>query len=147
MKSVARCRSARRSWFESPFDTQTLGSLVTAPAVVVDEQTPLDEVRRVLVEQRIPAVAVIGRERALCGIVTRTDVLGASDARSVTAGQVMSHYVLSLPDATRVERAAALMAAEVVAQVMVTDADGALVGMVSALDIARYVAIRGGYLE
>ena len=63
-----------------------------------------------------------------------------------TAGEAMSHFVFALPREAAIERAAALMAYEGVGQIVVTDRGGALVGIVSALDITRHYAIRSGYL-
>ena len=153
MKSVEYCRPARslaryRSWFDDDEPTgeiRTLGSLVSSAVTVVDETTSLDDVRQLLCELRIPAVAVID-DRTVRGVVTRTDVLRAVETGGTTAGEVMSRFVFALPWETSVERAAALMAFEAVGQIVVTGDDGELVGMVSALDIARYLAVREGYL-
>jgi CBS domain-containing protein len=134
-----------------------LGSLVVAPLALVEETAPLAEVVAMLLEQKVPAVAVIGpsdtpggacspateTSHTLRGLVTRHDVLRAApDAR---AGDVMSK-VLSLGADTTVECAAALLVLESVWQVVVTDREGHLVGLVSAVDIARHMAVRAGYL-
>jgi CBS domain-containing protein len=138
-----------------------LGSLVVAPVAVVDETAPLAEVVALLLEQKVPAVAVIsttaapcgaaGHERSLVpeptqtlrGLVTRHDVLRAP--AGCCAGDVMSK-VLSLGADTTVECAAALLVLESVWQVVVTNREGHLVGLVSAVDIARHMAVRAGYL-
>ena len=39
------------------------------------------------------------------------------------------------------------MAHECVGQILVTTASGELVGMLSSLDVARYVAVHAGYLD
>lgn len=143
MKSLARS-------FLDPEDTptvrlDTLGALVRAPAAVVTARTPLAEVRRLLVNRRVPAIVVVDGGRTLCGLVTRTDVLRAGDD-TATAGDVMSGFVFALPATAAIEKAAALMAYEGVGQVVVTSARGELVGMVSAIDLARHYAIAAGYL-
>jgi len=123
-----------------------LGTLVTQPIAVVLETAPLAEVRVLLVELRVPAVAVVDGDRCLTGVITRTDVLrdqGDPDARAKDA---MSGFVFSLTSEASIECAAALMAIEGVGQVVVTTRDGELLGMVSSLDIARHVAVRAGYL-
>ena len=121
----------------------TLGSLVRAPAIVVGMTTPLADVRKLLAQRRIPAVAVVDDAHDLRGIITRTDVLRSPDG---VAGDVMSGFVFALPADASIERAAALMAYEGVGQIVVTDRDGVLVGMVSALDITRHYALESGYL-
>jgi CBS domain-containing protein len=116
-----------------------LGGLIRGRSVVVTEDTPLDEVRRLLVELRVPAVAVVDAEDNLRGLVTRTDVLRVfqPDARAIDA---MSGFVFALPATAPIEKAAALMAYEGVGQIVVTSARGTLLGMVSAIDIVRYFA-------
>ena len=130
--------------FEDVIDT--LGSLVGEPAVAITAATPLAEARRLLVRHRVPALAVVDDRNRLRGLVTRTDVLRALDERGTTAGDAMSGFVFTLPARSNIERAAALMAYEGVGQVVVLGSDGELVGMVSALDVARHYAATTGYL-
>src|SRR5580692_7306471 len=52
-----------------------LGTLVSSPVSLVEPDTPLADVLRLLVDLRIPAVAVVDHTGAVGGIVTRTDVL------------------------------------------------------------------------
>ncbi len=124
-----------------------LGTLVSTPLNIVEPDTPLSEVLKLLVELRIPAVAVVDRGGVVGGIVTRTDVLRElARGDNASAADAMSGFVFALSARSTVERAAALMAYEGVGQVVVTGARGELLGMVSALDIARYFAISAGYL-
>jgi CBS domain-containing protein len=118
----------------------TLGALVHTRAIVVPEDTPLAEVCRLLVEHRVPAIAVADRVGNLRGLVTRTDVLCAGTGRAY-ARDAMSGFVFALPASASVERAAALMAYEGVGQIVVTGAGGRMLGMVSAVDIVRYYAL------
>ncbi len=101
--------------------------------------------RRKLVELRVSAIAVVDDEQTLRGIVTRTDVLRIADEAS-TAEDAMLRFVFALPAGAPIERAAALMAFEGVGQVVVTGPGGSLVGLVSALHVARHYAIEAGYL-
>lgn len=144
-------KSLARSAYLSDLDDDptavraTLGSLVRGPALAVDRDTPLRDVRRLLLQHRVPAIAVVDRTSCLVGLVTRTDVLGLGDDEC-TAGDAMSGFVFALPLESTIEKAAALMAHEGVGQVVITRNGNELAGMVSALDIARHVAIEAGYL-
>jgi len=120
-----------------------LGGLIAGAPVVVEEATPIDVVRAHLVERRISAVVVVDGV-ALRGLVTRTDVLRALPG--TTAGEAMSPFVFCLPAVSRIERAAALMAVEDVAHVVVIGSDSELLGLVSAVDVARHYAILSGFL-
>jgi CBS domain-containing protein len=123
----------------------TLGSLVAQPAVAIPIATPIEEVSRLLVRLRVPALAVVDDACHLRGLITRTDVLCAIDEALATAGDAMTCVVFALPAGANIERAAALMAYEGVGQVVVTGHDGELLGMVSALDVARHYAASSGY--
>jgi CBS domain-containing protein len=114
------------------------------PATVVTPGAAVNVAREMLAELRIPAIAVV-EDEVLCGVITRTDVLRAS-SKLQTASSIMSPYVFMLPAEAPIERAAALMAFEGVACIVVTGEGGNVVGMVSALDIARHFAIRAGYI-
>lgn len=144
-------RRRARLWIEACDDEPTteialLATLISQPIVTMSEAAPLAVARDLLVEQRVPAIAVIAPDGALRGLVTRTDVLRGQDDPNATVSDVMSGVVFALPVDSSIECAAALMAIEGVGQVVVTAGDGGLLGMVSALDIARHLAIRAGYL-
>ncbi len=124
---------------------RTLGSLVAHPAVAILLATPIEEVGRLLLNHRVPALAVVDDACHLRGLITRTDVLRAIDELLATAGDAMTCIVFALPACANIERAAALMAYEGVGQVVVTGHDGELLGMVSALDVARHYAASSGY--
>jgi CBS domain-containing protein len=121
---------------EPTLEHERLGGLVNGPVVVVAIDRPMEEVRRLLVEYRVPAIAVVDGDE-LYGVLTRTDALRAINDNAV-AGDAVSRFVLSLPATASIARAAALIAYENVGQVVVTDRDGSLLGMVSAVDLLRY---------
>jgi CBS domain-containing protein len=129
---------------EPTSELSTLGALATT-VTAVTPATSIAELRRLLVESRIAAIVVVDDDEALLGLVTRSDLLTALERGATTAADAMSHYVFVLPAESAIERAAALMATENVGQVVVT-AGGVVLGMVSAVDIARHFAIRCGYL-
>ena len=81
-------------------------------------------------------------ELSLLGTLVRA----APEYADATAADAMSGFVFALPADATIEHAAALMAHESVGQVIVTGTTGELIGMVSALDIARHCAVRAGFL-
>lgn len=124
----------------------TLDSVELSACAIVEETTPITELVDLLVQLRVPALAVVDSDKNLRGLVTRTDVLGA-DTNALVAGDIMSGFVFALPLTATIEQAAALMAHECVGQILVTTAGGELAGMLSSLDVARYVAVHAGYLD
>lgn len=63
-----------------------------------------------------------------------------------TVAEIMMPIAFTLPESAPVSRAAALMALEGVHRVPVVSEDGKVVGIVSALDVLRWVAREDGYL-
>ena len=119
--------------------------MLARPAVVVTPRTSIAKAADLLVHKRVPALAVI--DGGIRGLLTRTDVLRAlADDRELAVGDAMSGFVFALPSSAPIDRAAALMAYEGVGQIVVSGPFGELVGMVSALDIARHYALEAGYL-
>lgn len=136
----------RNIWPEDEVTSRvrTLGTLVHGDVAVISPEARVDEARELLVELRVPAVAVV-EGSTLVGLVTRTDVLRA--APHGTVSDAMTRFVLALPETACVERAAALMAFEHVGVIVVVEADGGgLLGLVSAVDLARHFACEAGYL-
>lgn len=61
-----------------------------------------------------------------------------------TVGDIMMPFVLRLPEGSSIDEAAALMAAENVHRLLIVSASDEVVGIVSALDILRWMAERDG---
>jgi len=141
MKSASLARTFEE---EATVELETLAALARKPTVFVSPDTPIADVRRQFIELRVPAILVVDRSDNLVGIITRTDVLRSHG--DACARDVLSGVVFVLPVFATVERAAALMAYEGVGQIVVTDDVGALVGIVSALDLVRHYAVEAGYL-
>jgi CBS domain-containing protein len=64
-----------------------------------------------------------------------------------TVEDVMTPLAFSVHEGTRLARAAALMAWEGVHRVTVTSDDGRVTGVLSAMDVLKWVAREGGYTE
>ncbi len=125
-------------------ELETLASLARQPTIIVAPDTTIEEVRARFVDERAAAILVVDGDDNLVGIITRTDALRAEPG--ATARDVRSGVVFVLPMFASVERAAALMAYENVGQIVLTDGNGALVGVVSAIDVVRHYAVECGYL-
>jgi CBS domain-containing protein len=78
------------------------------------------------------------------GIVSKSDLLQRHQGGR--ARDVMMPLVFSLAETATVGQAAALMAAEGIHRVVVTARDGSLLGIVSSLDVMRWLAEREGWL-
>lgn len=120
-----------------------------------------------LLEHRMSGAPVVDGEGRPVGIVSKTDLLRHAHERgeevepredpgldrgfhtaaidATTVADVMMPVVFAIADDTTIATAAALMAGEGVHRLPVLDAGGAVVGILSTLDVVRWVAERAGY--
>lgn len=93
------------------------------------------------------SVPVVDDEGRPLGVVSRSDLLRRRrDARVQVVADVMMCMTFSLPESATLSRAAAVMAYEGVHQIPVVASDGTIVGLISTLDVARWLAQHDGYL-
>jgi CBS domain-containing protein len=162
--------ASSQAWTEPPPDT-LLQSVMTSPARCVPPDLSIDALVKLFLEQGISATPVVDERGRAIGIVSKTDVLRrfANDGHvgmevdgdsttSLDIGltselasgnrvrDVMTHVVFTLQAEASLSRAAALMAYEGVHRVVVVAADGTAIGIVSSLDILRWLASRDGYI-
>jgi CBS domain-containing protein len=132
--------------------------VMTAGPMTVTPSTPVKEVASMLVRLQVGALPVVTPRNGVTGVVTETDLLRKEqlqqdpegshsahlpyrDRRAIataeTAGEIMNpHPVTVRPEAT-VAEAARLMTRDQARFLLVTDADGKLLGTVSARDLLR----------
>jgi CBS domain-containing protein len=145
------------------------GARVVAPDVSVEAAMAL------MLEYGISGLPVIDDKQHVIGMVTKTDVVrvmqqkGEDDATErvpvrvgdvevdmgpgfhieqlvrATVQEIMTPLAFTVLERTPVARASALMAYEGVHRVPVTTEDGKVVGVLSSLDVLRWVAKEGGY--
>lgn len=153
----------------------SVGDLMTTPVRCVTKDTSADSLLRMFLEDGISAVPVINGEGRPIGIVSKTDLLreqfrgslpddltdltawrthaGVEDRGSEpddelsarTVAELMTPFAFSLPVDAPVSLAAALMSYEAVHRIAVTEADGMVVGILSSLDVMRWLAVDRGY--
>lgn len=149
-----------------------VGELMTGAACLARPDTTVESVADQLLQYGLDAIAVQDERGAAVGVVSTSDLLRkyfedgdtgelVADAAQlqqagvsmhpVLAGQssvsdVMSHPVFGLSADASVGRAAALMAYEGVHQLVVFHDDGRIAGVLSSLDILRWLADQAGFV-
>jgi CBS domain-containing protein len=141
--------------------------IMTREVVSVERDTPVDEVARLLIEHDIGGVPVIDKGRRVIGIVNESDLFLKekgipfsavkapmlfeqwvepeklieiyAEAHKHTAADVMTERVICVEEQDTIPGVALLMARHDVKHVPVVR-DGKLVGMVTRLDIIRFLA-------
>jgi CBS domain-containing membrane protein len=133
----------------------------------VTAQQPVRDLLALFVDKGISAAPVVDEQGRPIGFVSKTDVVrqlrrpnpgerpeGATQVQpwwdaerlsQLTVGAIMTPAVYTFSPETTVADATAVMAFEGTHHLPVVDASGALVGMVSALDVLDWMARQAGY--
>jgi CBS domain-containing protein len=134
-------------------------TIMVAPVVTISEDDSIENARWLVLDRGISALLVLGRGGKAVGVLSKTDlvrdadesppatyVVGERGAERVVDGatvkESMTPIVFSLPETATIAAAASLMAVEHIHHVMVRSATGDVVGVVSTLDVVRWLAAR-----
>jgi CBS domain-containing protein len=148
-------------------DRVPISSVMTRDVVCVTADLDVDTLTALLLDRRISAVPVVSGDGVPIGVVSKTDLVRESwenrdsgvesvparDAALVgegyrliamqaTASDVMTPLAFTLRDTQPLSDAAAMMAIEGVHRIPVLDERERVVGIISALDIVRWLAGR-----
>jgi CBS domain-containing protein len=119
-------------------------ALISRTSIAVRSGVGASSAASALRAHRQPAAPVVDGEGHPVGFVEETDLLRARPGARVA--EAMSRFALSLPEDAPASRAAALMAQHAVDRIAVVSGDGAVVGVLSALDVVAWLAAPGGPL-
>ncbi len=161
-------RPQREVRMPSPAELTTLSEIMTRTVSCVAANLEVEAVTTLLLEQSISAVPVVDAAGRPIGVVSKTDLVrwyhDDRDAETTTAtdgpepgmttrtisrftvADVMMPMAFTLTEEAPVAYAAALMAVEDVHHLPIVSADGRVVGIVSALDIVRWLAHHDGFV-
>jgi CBS domain-containing protein len=131
----------------------------------VRDDMSLEAVRALFLERGLSGAPVVNAEGAPVGVVTKTDLVRAlGELEPEEAGEtlpygfhmerlpraivveVMTPFVHTLPMRSSVAEAAAFMARHELHHVIVVDPKGTVVGVLTTLDLARWLAAQTGYV-
>jgi CBS domain-containing protein len=117
------------------------------------EDLELETVLDLVVHQRIGCLPIVDCNGHPIGMITKLDLVeqmvDAKEPESsapLRAAQVMMPLALSLDEHASIAHAAAMMAVEDVHHVPIVSGRGLLIGVVSSMDIVRWLARNDGYL-
>ncbi len=128
----------------SAFDRQVTAYMNAMPAVARPDTGMADLVRML---ESTPALAIVNELENLVGVVSRTDLVSLGIRRQpanamqlprLTAGDIMTCNVVTIPSTATIRAAAQAMGAHAIHRVYVTD-HRMLVGVITAMDITRAV--------
>lgn len=111
---------------------------------VIDRNTPAAEVLNILEEGHITGAPLMDLQGQVCGIISKSDIvhfeLGGGDVNEALAWEVGAPRVLTVREDSGLQAAAGIMLRKHVHRLLVVDADGGPVGMLSSFDFVRLVA-------
>lgn len=125
--------------------TLRVGNLMTIDPVTVAPDAPVAEAEALLRTYRISGLPVVDG-RVLVGVISQTDLLTARASELISANwlrlqvrHIMSRPAIAIGATTSVEDAARRMIVDHVHRLVVTDDDGAPIGVVTPLDLLRVI--------
>lgn len=157
----------------SPSRDATVATIMSRTTYCVRPEVSVETLASLLLDHRMSGVPVVNAEGQPVGVVSKTDLLRhlhergdtpeteehrpAEDVAALGAGfhatrvdattvaDIMMPVVFAIEQDVRIVEAAALMAGEGVHRLAVVDDQLAVIGIVSTLDIVRWVAEEAGY--
>lgn len=125
-----------------------LSLIMVRKVVCVRADMEVSEARSRMLERGVSGLPVVDNWGRAVGVVSKSDLVeheitGRPSGRQVT--DVMTPLVFALPPDASIGQAAALMAYEGIHRVVVVDRSGYVVGLVSSLDVARWLGSRAGH--
>lgn len=122
-------------------ETQSLGNITTAPAIIIDSKATVRETVKLMTEKNLSAVIVTEAGRP-AGIFTERDVLKRVAAVGIdldtAINQVMTAPPVIMPNTALVGAALAEMYTRDIRNMPVSGAGGEIIGLVSMPDILQY---------
>jgi CBS domain-containing protein len=124
-----------------------ISEIMSREVVCVAPETSVRGLKDVFILKGISGVPVVDSAGRPLGVASKTDVLRhlAIDGESACAKDVMTPVTLAMPEHSSIARAAALMSYERVHRVIVVGPTGTVVGIVSGMDVLRWLARSDGY--
>jgi CBS domain-containing protein len=115
----------------------------------VTASSPLSQITALFESPATSMVPVTSAEGAPVGVISRADLVRERwelTRPDLEASDIMTPLSFTLPDVASLSHAIALMALEGIHAVPIVDADGAVVGIVTAVGAMRWMAERMGYV-
>lgn len=124
-----------------------ISEVMARNVVSVGQSATVEDLSRLLLVNDIGGVPVVDPDGLPLGVVSKTDALRAlaKGDSSALARDIMTPFTLAMREHSSIARAAAMMAYEHVHRVVVVAPDGRVIGIVSTIDVLRWLARRDGY--
>jgi CBS domain-containing protein len=133
---------------ERSADLTPVSEIMARDVVSVPPHLGVEELAELLLSKGISGVPVVDELGKPIGVVSKTDLLpprGTPTRSNATVADIMMRCAFFVVESESIAKAAGLMAYEGVHRVPVVGAKGTVTGMVSPLDVMRWLARKHGY--
>ncbi len=132
-------------------DVVSVGDIMTSEVICVRSDLGVGALVALLLDKGISGAPVVDADGRPIGVVSKTDILRCiradfMRAPALTVGDIMVPLAFCLPVNESIAKAAALMAFERVHRIPVVSASRRVVGILSSLDVLRWLAREHGYV-
>ena len=115
----------------------TIGEVMTRDVVCVTPELGLEALRALFLDRRISGAPVLDANGFPIGVVSKSDLV--REPPRATVRDVMTLVAFTLEETRPLGDAIKLMAVEGVHRVVIVDQSGRVVGMLSSLDVVRWL--------
>jgi predicted transcriptional regulator len=129
-------------------DLTPVGEIMAKDVIAVTPELGIESLQELLLAQGITGAPVVDSHGRPVGIVSKTDILSQRDTPggdTVKVRDIMTQTKFCVSENDSIATAAGLMAFEGVHRLPVVGARGLVVGVVSPLDVMRWLARQHGY--
>ena len=131
----------------SAADRVAIADVMSRDVACVRDDVSIESLLALFRDRAIGAAPVVDGDGFPVGIVSKSDLVRERDELEFTVADLMTPMAYTLREDDPLSRAAAVMAVERVHHLPIVAADGRVVGMLSSLDFARWVAAQAAFLD
>jgi CBS domain-containing protein len=131
----------------SAADRVAIADVMSRDVACVREEVGIESLEALFRDRGIGGAPVVDGDGYPIGMVTKTDLARERRENEATVRELMTPIAYTLREDEPLSRAAAVMAIEHVHHRPVVAADGRVVGMLSSLDFARWVAAQSAFVD
>ncbi|MCA9673308.1 MAG: CBS domain-containing protein [Myxococcales bacterium] len=129
----------------SDMQKTTVGEVMSTKLSWAKASMPIADLTALLIDEGVSAAPVLDDARRPIGIITKTDLVKLGDCGARTVAELMTTTTYSLQESTSIADAIATMGFEGIHHAPVVNDDGTVTGMLSSVDLLRWIAQREGY--
>jgi CBS domain-containing protein len=131
----------------SAADRVAIAEVMTRDVACVRDDVSVESLQALLRDRGIGAVPVVDCEGFPVGLVSKSDLVRERWPDDASVAELMTPLAFTMREDDPLSGAAAVMTVERVHHLPIVAADGRVVGMLSSLDFARWIAAQAAFVD